>query len=264
MKGTVTLITLCDLLFILLLAISGSMRGVGSDIIYYLAFIAPVLIALATSRERGHRLSLGIKKGDVLPFICSVPVAISLIVLFVYLTTLIMGALGFENTKVIEGPLPMALLMHALIPSVLEETLFRYMPIRLMGDKSPRVTVLISALLFSLCHTNLFQILYAFVGGVILCYVDLATGSILPSLIIHFLNNTLSVITMLYPALTLPVFITVGVLALVCALLITLRRRVFVKYLSPLTAGDDEAFGYAPIALAAVSLFIAISNLVLI
>ena len=264
MKATVTLITLCDLLFILLLAISGSMRDVGSDIIYYLAFIAPVIIALTTSRERGLNLSFKIRKEDALPFTCAVPIAISLIVLFAYLTTLVMGAFGFENTKVIEEPLPLALLLHALIPSVLEEALFRYMPIRLMGGKSPRVTVLVSALLFSLCHTNLFQIPYAFVGGVILCCVDLATGSILPSFIIHLLNNSISVVTMLYPTLTLPVFITVGALGLCGAVILALKRDALRKLFGAFKSGDDERVGYAPIALAAVSLLIAISNLVLV
>ncbi len=263
MKSTVTLITLCDLLFILLLSVSGSTRGVSSDIIYYLAFIAPVLICIFMSKDRGCSLKLGVRAKDIPPLLLQVPVAISVIVLFAYLTTLLMGAFGFENTATVEGPLPLALLLHALVPSVLEELLFRYVPIRLMRDKSPRVTVLISAILFALCHTNLFQLPYALVGGIILCAVDIAYGSILPSFIIHFINNSLSVITMLYPDASLPVFITLGGVSLLSLGLLLIKREWLRPLRAAFSGGDDESVGYAPIALGVVSLTVAVTTLVM-
>ncbi len=261
MKTTVTLITLADLLFILLLAVSGSTRDLTSEIIYYLAFIAPIFLCLYLSKERGAHLSLRVRREDIGELIPTVPIIISAIVLFAYLTSLVMGAFGFENTATVEEPLPLALLLHALLPAILEEALFRYVPIRLMAHRSRRVTVLVSALLFALCHTNLFQLPYAFIGGVLLCAVDIAFDSILPSFIIHLLNNSISVVTMLYPSAALPVFITLGALALAALLSYIPRRAALTRFARAFDKGEDGSVGLAPIALTLASLTISISSL---
>ena len=51
---------------------------------------------------------------------------------------------------------------------------------------------LLSAVMFAFAHRSLFIIPYAFLAGVLFMIIDVASGSIIPSLILHFLNNFLS------------------------------------------------------------------------
>ncbi len=54
--------------------------------------------------------------------------------------------------------------------------------------------IILNALAFAIFHMNLFQGVYAFVGGIVICSVYYYTESIQASILVHFLNNTLSVI----------------------------------------------------------------------
>ena len=54
--------------------------------------------------------------------------------------------------------------------------------------------IILNALAFAIFHMNLFQGVYAFVGGIVICAVYYYTESIQASILVHFLNNTLSVI----------------------------------------------------------------------
>jgi membrane protease YdiL (CAAX protease family) len=59
---------------------------------------------------------------------------------------------------------------------------------------------MISALIFGLIHGNLWQAIPAFIIGVILGYVYYKTGSLKLTMLMHCVNNTLSVIVSRIPA----------------------------------------------------------------
>ena len=92
---------------------------------------------------------------------------------------------------------PMALLAiahTALIPALLEELVFRgiiMQPLRRWGDW---FAIISSALLFSLVHANMTQIPFAFIAGVALGYCTVVSGSMWVGILIHFLNNLLSLV----------------------------------------------------------------------
>lgn len=66
--------------------------------------------------------------------------------------------------------------------------------------QNPRWAILVSALVFGLIHGNPAQILFAFLFGLILGELYYRTGSLLPGIILHFINNTLSIIlTNIFP-----------------------------------------------------------------
>lgn len=86
-----------------------------------------------------------------------------------------------------------AMLVVAVLPAVLEETVFRGIiagNFRRSGWGTA-ATVLISGAMFSLFHTNPAQTVYQFVCGVCFALVALRCGSILPTVVSHFLNNAL-------------------------------------------------------------------------
>ena len=102
---------------------------------------------------------------------------------------------GLENIR-FTGPLEiiMAVISMALVPAIIEEFVVRgviLQPLRRYGDM---FAVVVSALIFSFMHGNMVQIPYAFVGGIYFGLVAVATGSIWPTIILHFLNNLFSVI----------------------------------------------------------------------
>ena len=85
-------------------------------------------------------------------------------------------------------------LFVAIIPAILEEIAIRgilLQPLRRFGDG---FAIVVSAVIFSLLHGNMVQIPYTVIAGIYFGYVMVATGSLWPSIILHFFNNFYSVI----------------------------------------------------------------------
>ncbi len=84
----------------------------------------------------------------------------------------------------------------AVVPAIIEEFAIRgvvMQPLRRYGDG---FAIVVSALVFSIMHGNMAQIPYTVLGGIYLGYLAIATGSIWPSIIVHFVNNMYSVVVM--------------------------------------------------------------------
>lgn len=115
---------------------------------------------------------------------------------------------------------------------VLEEILFRgAITQALLQQYHPTKAILISALLFGVFHLNPAQILPAFLTGILLAWTYCQTGSLIPCILMHILNNSLSVyLSIQYPEAEnmddlingTPYLITLfgSVLLLICTLLI--------------------------------------------
>ena len=88
----------------------------------------------------------------------------------------------------------MGVLSIAVVPAIVEELVIRgivMQPLRKYGD---RFAIIVSAVLFACMHGNMVQIPYTVVGGLLLGYLAVTTGSLWPSVILHFVNNLYSVI----------------------------------------------------------------------
>ena len=82
----------------------------------------------------------------------------------------------------------LSLLIMGLLPPVLEEILFR--GILVGGTKDNRIgSILACALLFSLYHMSPSKTIYQFIMGALFALIAIKTKSILPSVIVHVLNN---------------------------------------------------------------------------
>ncbi len=84
----------------------------------------------------------------------------------------------------------------AVIPALIEETVIRgivMQPLRKYGDK---FAIIASSLLFAIMHGNMVQIPYTVIGGILLGSLAIITGSLWPSVILHFINNLYSVIAL--------------------------------------------------------------------
>ena len=82
----------------------------------------------------------------------------------------------------------------ALLPTLLEEMVFRgyvLQALRPYGDGTAR---LVSSLLFALMHGNIAQTPFAFIVGLVCATVVIRTGCIWLACAVHFLNNLMSVL----------------------------------------------------------------------
>lgn len=97
---------------------------------------------------------------------------------------------------------PGGYLALGIIAPLAEEVVFRGAILRSLLEKfsKPWIAIAISALLFALIHLNPAQLPHAFVVGLLLGWMYWRTGSIIPGVLLHVVNNTVSYISIrLYP-----------------------------------------------------------------
>ena len=93
------------------------------------------------------------------------------------------------------GPFWSSFLVVAIFAPIFEEWLCRGMVLRgLLTKMKPVWAIVISALFFAVIHANPWQALNAFLIGLVMGYVYYKTGSLLLTMIIHFVNNGSAVI----------------------------------------------------------------------
>ncbi len=97
----------------------------------------------------------------------------------------------------IELPFLLTLFMTGVLPAVLEELLTRATILRNYQKKTVMIACLTSGMFFGFIHLNINQFLYAFIMGAIMSYIVMTTGSIVSSMVIHFIINATG-ITALY------------------------------------------------------------------
>ena len=94
------------------------------------------------------------------------------------------------------GPLWSSFLVTAIFAPIFEEWMCRGVVLRgLLTKMKPVWAIVISALFFALIHLNPWQALNAFIIGLVMGYVYYRTGSLLLTMLIHFVNNGTAVIT---------------------------------------------------------------------
>ena len=89
----------------------------------------------------------------------------------------------------------LAVLLLGLLPGLVEELLFRgYIQTRLVARWGSVWGVFWTALMFGISHLDLMQGAFAVAVGCILGFLTVRTGSIVPAMICHAVNNTLSMV----------------------------------------------------------------------
>lgn len=81
----------------------------------------------------------------------------------------------------------------AVIPAFIEEFAFRGVVLGTLRKYGDAFAIGVSAALFGLMHGNFTQVPFAVIAGIALGFVCVVTGSIWPSVILHFCNNFISV-----------------------------------------------------------------------
>lgn len=92
---------------------------------------------------------------------------------------------------------PIVLVLYTIsivvIPPIVEEMMFRGMILQGLRRFGDGFAVVASAALFGLYHGNFAQTVFAFLCGLVLGFAVIRTGSLLPAILIHMVNNASSV-----------------------------------------------------------------------
>ena len=81
----------------------------------------------------------------------------------------------------------------AILPAICEETAHRGLLLKGFSSLGIKKAIILSSLLFGLMHLNINQFFYATVLGFIIALTAIISKNIIPAIIIHFMNNFLSV-----------------------------------------------------------------------
>lgn len=141
------------------------------------------------------------------------------------------------------------LVVLALLPALLEEWMFRVCILQTLRRYGDRLALVLSAVLFGVIHGGIAQSVFAFFVGLILGWLAVATGNPRNAVLLHFVNNALSVclqyatlrlsepLAMLLNAAVIYGILLVGIITLVICLV---RRAPFLK-LPPRGDGNTGA-----------------------
>lgn len=133
------------------------------------------------------------------------PLIIGVSVVFVfsamYVLNLLIEQAGIPNTMeetfLAMSRNPFGILSITLLAPVLEELLFRgAIQSELQLKYKPWGAILISSLLFGVVHLNPAQIPFAFMLGMMFGWLYYRTGSLLPGIVGHVLNNSIATVNM--------------------------------------------------------------------
>lgn len=180
----------------------GDMPTWATLIISQAFIIVPVIVYFIVTKQNVIE-TMRLHKVNIWSFLLVIPLTYCMYPLLICVNAISMAfstnVIASTMTDVISGtPYIAALSLMALMPAVVEETTFRG---ALLGgfhrDSNPWPGILVSALCFGFMHMNINQISYAFVLGLCMGITLEASGSILSTILIHFLYNGTST-TLLY------------------------------------------------------------------
>lgn len=256
------------IMFLVLLFVSGSFSGVLSEIIYFASFIFPFCFAIFLTKEEKIPFTkyLRIDKRGITVTTFTVFPTVMLVLLTSLVTAFMIEKLtGVTNQVVLEHSIAFAIINHAVLPVLLEEMMFRYLPMRMLSGHSRMACVFVSAFFFSLVHHDLFSIPYAFAAGVVFMMINLMCNSVIPSLIIHLINNLISVLLIFYaenPLIKLVILALLIVCTLISVVFILAQKNKYKEMVkSAFIRGEKMKFNFSMLIFAVVCLLLAVFGL---
>lgn len=77
----------------------------------------------------------------------------------------------------------------AVVPPIIEEFLFRGAILGSLRKHGDALAIVVSAVMFGFAHSNFIQTPVTFLTGLVLAYLTVKTNSLIPAIIVHFVNN---------------------------------------------------------------------------
>ncbi len=168
-----------------------------------IAFVSTYLIYSKCSKISFKAINLNFRMGYKNTLLCIAVAFIALFGLQFYIGGVdeILRLIGYNvNDGLLGLPLDnvgwlfLNMFLYAFLPAIAEEIIFRGVILQgLRKNMSDSISILISAALFALMHCNLQQLVFPMLIGLILGWIATRTGSLLSSIIVHFVNNSITI-----------------------------------------------------------------------
>jgi len=146
-----------------------------------------------------------------------------------------------QQTDLIEGFLKsdfniaLALFHVAMVPAICEEILYRGFALNLLRrTKAAWTAILITGIIFGFYHLRLSQVIPLAMIGIFLGWITVKSGSLIPAMVAHFVNNAFSVLLVKFmpdspltdsnPEMP-PLWLALGSIVLVYVVLYYLKRQ---------------------------------------
>lgn len=183
--------------------IDGLVPKMLEDILRQLLFLGgPVLVYLAVTKKsvvRTLRLN-PISMKNILVLVLVAFVMQPAVYLLASVAQIIFGnQLEFLFSDLANQPFWYLVITVAIMPSIFEELVLRGVIMDAYRGQTLYTVIIMNGLLFGLFHMNLNQFVYTFFIGVVLSLSVYYTNSIFAGMIIHFVNNFLSIYVMNFP-----------------------------------------------------------------
>lgn len=88
----------------------------------------------------------------------------------------------------------LAVLSTAVVPALVEEFACRGVMFGLLKEHSEGMAIIVTSVIFGIVHSNFVQIPFAFMMGLSLAVIRIKTGTLWIAVLVHFLNNFVSVL----------------------------------------------------------------------
>lgn len=172
----------------------GNVDIITNILVFIISLIVPTLFVMSYIPKSDKQK----EKLDIKLSIKSILVAVPIVAIIQILLSLLLEKLGlnydiidkinlYDSSSIISKIL--FFIQIAILPAIFEELFIRKAVLNYSKKYGNIFAIIASALLFSLIHLNISQSIFAFIMGVILAIIAIRTDSIIPTSIIHFLNN---------------------------------------------------------------------------
>lgn len=170
--------------------------------------IIPVLIYVLVTRQNLFQL-IRLRKMNIWSLLLVIPLTYLLQPLLISINAISMSfstniLAGTMGSIMDELPYIAFLSLMAILPALVEEITFRGVLLNSFHrDSNPWPGIIFSAICFGAMHMNLNQITYALVLGLLMGIILEATGSILSTMVVHFVfNGTSTTLVYMLPKFT--------------------------------------------------------------
>lgn len=82
----------------------------------------------------------------------------------------------------------------AIVPGIIEELSLRCFSMGILLKHGKGFAIFAVSIVFGLLHGNIIQFVFAFLVGIVLAYITVQSNSVIPAMVVHGLNNGVSVL----------------------------------------------------------------------
>lgn len=225
--------------------------------LYIIAFPIYVLMMKSIpSYEVSAQTEAPLKKYSVKEIIMIIFICLAATYIFNIISVALNLLIGKLKGSPVTNPLEVAIgsssviytfIVACVMAPIVEEIMFRKLMLNKLMVYDKRLAIIVTSFAFALFHGNLYQLLYAFVLGVIFAHITIKSGTVKYAIILHIIINTIG--SIILPSLATSsnqiIVVLAGLIVIFCVImgLILFARKRKLLFPSLNESTELEAYG---------------------